>query len=124
MRSHVILSALLFLVFSAVASAAELRVTATAYNSLPEQTQGDPKIAAWGDRLEPGMAVIAVSRDLLALGLTRGRRVEVEGFDRPFVVLDKTAARFSRRIDIYMGLDRDAALEFGKRQVSIRWEAP
>lgn len=99
-------------------------MTATAYNSLPGQTSGDPEIAAWGDRLSPGMAVIAVSRDLLELGLTRGCRVHVEGFDDPFVVLDKTAARFERRIDIYMGTDRDAALEFGKRRVSIRWEAP
>ncbi|HVN39144.1 MAG TPA: hypothetical protein VMW19_13335, partial [Myxococcota bacterium] len=32
-----------------------LVVTATAYNSLPEQTSQDPNTAAWGDELKPGM---------------------------------------------------------------------
>ena len=46
-----------------------LSVTATAYNSLPGQTHGDPRETAWGDRLEPGMKAIAVSHDLIPLGL-------------------------------------------------------
>ena len=98
-----------------------LVVTATAYNSLPGQTSGDPAVAAWGDRLEPGMQVIAVSRDLVEMGLDRGTVVRIDGLPGRYRVLDKTAARWTRRIDIYMGVDREAALAWGKREVRIRW---
>ncbi len=57
-----------------------LVVTATAYNSLPEQTDADPHLAAWGDSLAPGMKVIAVSRDLIPVGLDRRTPVKIEGF--------------------------------------------
>ncbi|MEM7411549.1 MAG: hypothetical protein AAF430_15055 [Myxococcota bacterium] len=100
----------------------ELRVTATAYNSLPGQTEGDPSIAAWGDRLEPGMRAIAVSRDLLDLGLTRGVEVEIDGLPGRYKVLDKLHWRWEKRIDVYMGTDLHAAKQFGKRQVTIRWK--
>lgn len=98
-----------------------LVVTATAYNSLPGQTSGDPDLAAWGDRLQPGMRTVAVSRDLLELGLRRGSVVRIDGLSGSYRVLDKTASRWSRRIDIYMGVDREAALRWGKREVRIRW---
>jgi 3D (Asp-Asp-Asp) domain-containing protein len=98
-----------------------LVVTATAYNSLPGQGSGDPSLAAWGDRLEPGMRAIAVSRDLLALGLGHRTRVRIEGLRGEYEVLDKLAARWQRRIDIYMGNDREAALRWGKRKVRITW---
>jgi 3D (Asp-Asp-Asp) domain-containing protein len=96
-------------------------VTATAYNSLPGQTQGDPSLAAWGDVLRPGMRAIAVSRDLIALGLGHRARVRIEGFDGEFLVLDKMAKRWKRKIDIYMGEDVDAAHNWGRRQVRIYW---
>ena len=96
-------------------------MTATAYNSLPGQTEGDPSIAAWGDRLEPGMRAIAVSRDLLDLGLTRGVEVEIEGLPGRYRVLDKLHWRWQKRIDVYMGTDLAAAKQFGKRRVTIRW---
>jgi 3D (Asp-Asp-Asp) domain-containing protein len=102
---------------------AELLVTATAYNSLPSQGTGDGTRAAWGDRLAPGMRTIAVSHDLLALGLTRGVRVSIEGLDGHYTVLDRLPRRWSRRIDIYMGKDVKAARAWGKRQVWIRWES-
>lgn len=47
------------------ANSNNLRVTATAYNSHSSQTDSTPNIAAWGDRLRPGMKAIAISRDLL-----------------------------------------------------------
>ncbi|MEN8183299.1 MAG: hypothetical protein ABFS46_12275 [Myxococcota bacterium] len=99
-----------------------LQVTATAYNSLPGQTEGDPSLAAWGDRLSPGLKAIAVSHDLLAVGLTRGARVRIDGLPDEYVVLDKMASRWRRKIDIYMGVDREAAIAWGRRTVRIRWE--
>jgi 3D (Asp-Asp-Asp) domain-containing protein len=104
--------------------ARELVVTATAYNAVPEQTDSDPDIGAWGDRLRPGMRVIAVSPDLLALGLVRNSRVRIEGLDGEHRVLDKMPRRWQRRIDIFMGTDRDAARRWGKRQVRIEWMPP
>jgi len=55
-----------------------LLVTATAFNSLPKQGQGNPNIGAWGDRITPGVNAVAVSDDLVPLGLTRGTRVRIE----------------------------------------------
>jgi len=111
---------------SAVAARADeyqtLEVTATAYNSLHGQGSGDPTLAAWGDRLKPGMKAIAVSRDLLELGLTHGAEVEIEGMPGRWTVRDKMAKRWTRRIDLYMGVDRNAALNWGRKPVTIRWK--
>jgi 3D (Asp-Asp-Asp) domain-containing protein len=96
-------------------------VTVTAYNSTPRQTLGDPFEAAWGDRLEPGMKSVAVSRDLLDMGLDHGTEVHIEGMDGPYLVLDKMNSRFERRVDVYMGLDVEAAREFGKQEAVIYW---
>ena len=101
-----------------------LLVTATAYNSVRGQTQGDPTEAAWGDRLSPGMKVIAVSRDLLEMGLGRGTRVKIDGLEGEYVVLDKMSRRWTRRIDLYMGVDVKAARRWGKREVRIHWTPP
>jgi len=98
-----------------------LTVTATAYNSLPSQTQGNPSIAAWGDRLKPGMKVIAVSRDLLRMGLKHNTRVKIKGLPGTYLVKDKMHKRWSRKIDIYMGTDIKAARNWGKRSVTISW---
>ena len=108
----------------ALASSTETRVLeviATAYNSLPGQGQGDPTVTAWGVKLRPGMKVIAVSRDLIDLGLTNGVEVRIDGLPGTYTVLDKTAKRWKKRIDIYMGIDKSAAMEWGKRTVTIRW---
>ena len=101
--------------------AVSLRVTATAYNSVQGQTHGNPAVAAWGDRLEPGMRAIAVSRDLIELGLSHGVPVEIEGLEGEYRVLDKMARRWRRKIDIYMGEDVEAARRWGRRKVTIRW---
>ena len=98
-----------------------LKVTATAYNSLSGQTQGDPALTAWGDKLVPGMKTIAVSRDLLSMGLTRGVEVKIEGLPGTYRVMDKLNKRWKRRIDIYMGTDKQAARQWGKRDVILRW---
>lgn len=104
--------------------ARELEVTATAYNSVPGQTQGNPRITAWGHRLEPGEKAIAVSRDLLKLGLRDGTEVEIDGLAGTWVVRDKMAKRWRRHIDIYMGDDVEKARRWGRRRVTIRWRPP
>jgi 3D (Asp-Asp-Asp) domain-containing protein len=98
-----------------------LVVTATAYNSLHGQTDGDPTLGAWGDRLKPGMRAIAVSSDLVALGLTRGTPVRIEGLHGEYTVLDRMGRRWRKRIDIYMGVDTRAARSWGSRKVLIYW---
>jgi 3D (Asp-Asp-Asp) domain-containing protein len=96
-------------------------VTASAYNSLPGQTEGEPNVAAWGDELEPGMKAIAVSRDLIDRGLTRGVEVKIEGLRGTYRVMDRMHGRWTEKIDIYMGTDRKAAKEWGRRRVTIYW---
>lgn len=99
-----------------------LEVKASAYTSHANQTSDEPWIAAWGDTLHPDMKVIAVSRDLIDEGLTRGTRVRIEGLPGEYVVLDKMAKRWRRKIDIYMGEDVQAARQWGVRTVRIRWQ--
>ena len=97
-------------------------VTATAYNSLPSQTtKKKPARAAWGDKLKPGMKVIAVSRDLLKQGLTRNTRVKIQGLQGEYRVLDRMSKKWRKKIDIYMGVDVKAARKWGKRKVRISW---
>lgn len=99
-----------------------LLVTATAYTSHRGQTDSTPNIAAWGDRLRPGMKAIAVSRDLLThYQLKRGTLVKIHGLPGEYRVLDKMNKRWRKKIDIYMGLNKRQALNWGKRKVVIEW---
>ena len=99
----------------------ELTVTATAYNSLAYQTSSNPHITAWGDSLVPGRNYIAVSRDLITLGLKHNTPVLIEGFNEMFWVKDKMNRRWNNRIDIYMGTDVKKAKEWGRRKVKIKY---
>jgi len=101
-----------------------LSVTATAYTSHVDQTDSTPNIAAWGDRLKPGMKVIAVSRDLLdKYGLERGSKVKIHGQPGHYIVLDKMNKRWTKKIDIYKGLDKREAFKWGRRKVTIEWSS-
>lgn len=100
-----------------------IEVLATAYNSVPEQTDNTPFEAAWGDILTPEVRSIAVSRDLLEMGLTQYSKVEIDGLPGEYVVLDKMNRRWKKKIDIYMGTDLEEALEWGVKKVTISWEA-
>lgn len=104
-------------------NAIALLVTASAFNSTRAQTDAHPTVSAWGDTLEPGMRAIAVSRDLIPLGLDHGAVVRIEGLEGEYVVRDKMAARWEKRIDIYMGDDIAAAREWGTRKLTIYWKA-
>jgi len=100
----------------------QLKVTATAYNSVAGQTHGHPAEAAWGDTLKPGIKAIAVSRDLIDSGLTRGTAVKIEGLSGTYIVMDKMNARWTNKIDIYMGNKVSKARNWGKREVTITWK--
>ncbi|MEH6535986.1 MAG: hypothetical protein V7719_06310 [Psychroserpens sp.] len=96
-------------------------VTATAYNSLAYQTSSNPYITAFGDSLKPGLRSIAVSRDLLKNGFEHNTLVKVEGLEGTYLVKDKMNRRWRNRIDIYMGIDVNAARQWGKRKVNISY---
>ena len=117
-----VLSILLFLFSCSNKKEHTLEVTATAYNSLPEQTHKDhAAITAWGDTLKPGMKSIAVSRDLIEKGLDHNTEVKIKGLDGTYKVLDKMNKRWEEKIDIYFGVNREKALEWGKKKVQITW---
>jgi 3D (Asp-Asp-Asp) domain-containing protein len=99
-----------------------LVVTATAYTSRRKETDRTPYLAAWMNRLRPSVKSIAVSRDLLKLGLTNGAIVTIDGYKHRYKVLDKMNKRWEKKIDIYMGNNRGRALRWGKQPVTIRWE--
>ncbi len=97
-----------------------LRVTVTAYNSLPSQTTAtNANIAAWGDTLKPGMKVIAVSRDLMRKGLTYNTMVRIDTFPDTFLVKDKMHYRHRNKIDWYMGNDKKKATAWGRKKLTI-----
>ncbi|MEO8932960.1 MAG: hypothetical protein ABI295_01530 [Xanthomarina sp.] len=98
-----------------------LKVTASAYNSIAYQTNGNPQITAFGDSLKPGLKYIAVSRDLQALGLTYDTPVKIEGFEGVYLVKDKMHSRWVNKIDIYMGTDIKAARDWGRKKVQIQY---
>jgi len=101
-----------------------LTVDATAYNSVPGQTDGDPWVAAWNNRLRPGEKVIAVSRDLEKHGLTNGAKVKIEGLPGTYTVRDRMNKRFKNRIDVWMEKDIKKARKWGHKKLKISWVRP
>jgi len=98
----------------------KLRVTATAYSSHVGQTDKTPFLAAWNNRIRPGMKIIAVSRDMLTrYGLRNGSKVKIGGLSGYYTVRDKMNKRYRKRIDIYMGMNRRKALRWGRRSVTL-----
>lgn len=98
-----------------------IKVTATAYNSLAYQTDDSPFITAFGDSLKSGLKYIAVSKDLLRLGLKHNTLVTIEGLEGTYLVKDKMHSRWKNKIDIYMGTDVKAAKKWGRRKVNISY---
>lgn len=87
-------------------------VTASAYNSVPEQTDSTPFITASGTRVRHGV----VAANFLPIG-TLITIPDIYG-DQVFVVEDRMNARYTRNIDIWMENIADARL-FGRRTVKI-----
>ena len=99
-----------------------LRVKASAYNNLPGQTHRDHfAIGAWGDTLKEGQHIIAISRDLIDSGINHNTLVYIEGFEYPFLVRDKMNRRWVKKVDIFMGKDREKAFKFGVKELKISW---
>ncbi|QUM75740.1 3D domain-containing protein [Moritella sp. 24] len=120
-RFHLIAALAITSLFGCSGGEQSLKVTASAYTSSVGETDSTPNLAAWGDILEPGMKSIAVSRDLLKMGLTHNQEVRIEGFDGTYRVLDKMNKRWEKKIDIYMGNDVKKARQWGKQEVVIYW---
>lgn len=91
-------------------------VTMTAYNSEVAQTDGDPCTTANGFNVCDHGIEDTVAANFLPFG-TKIMVPELFG-DRIFVVRDRTARRFSDRVDIWM-LKKSDALKFGIRQAQI-----
>lgn len=100
----------------------KIRVVATAYTSHRNQTDETPFLAAWNNRIRPGMKIIAVSVDLIRrYGLTNGVKVKITGLPGYYVVRDKMNKRLRNHIDIYMGINKRKALRWGRRRVALYW---
>jgi 3D (Asp-Asp-Asp) domain-containing protein len=106
---------------SACSNEERMTVRATAFNSTRAQTDSRPTESACGDTLRPGIRAVAVSRDLAKLGLDCGTEVRIEGLKGSYSVVDLTAARHEKLIDIYMGRDIKAARQWGVQEVEIAW---
>ena len=101
-----------------------LMVTASAFNSTQAQTgTGNPNITAWGDTIEPGMKIIAVSHDLIAKGLDHNTEVIIEGEEGIYIVKDKMHSRWKNKVDIYMGENINKARNFGRKKVKIFYKS-
>lgn len=70
------------------------------------------------------MKSIAVSRDLIKLGLTHNTMVKIDTFPDTFYVKDKMHWRWRNRIDIYMGKDIQKAREWGRKKLMICYAVP
>jgi len=100
----------------------KIRVIATAYTSHRNQTDSTPFLAAWNNRIRPGMKIIAVSEDLIRkYGLKNGVKVKITGLPGYYVVRDKMNKRLRNHIDIYMGINKRRALRWGRRRVALYW---
>ena len=99
----------------------ELKVTASAYNSVKNQTDANPHITAFGDSLKPGLRYIAVSKDLYRKGLRHNTPVKIKGFDSIYFVKDRMHGRWKNKIDNYMGTDVKAAKAWGRKKIKIAY---
>jgi len=102
----------------------KIEVIATAYNSVKNQTDSNPNTTAFGDSLKPGMKYVAVSNDLIKKGLKHNTPIKIEGFVDIYFVKDKMHYRKKNHIDIYMGIDVNAAKTWGRKKISIEYGSP
>ena len=101
-----------------------LRVKAMAYTSCSVGKKHAKRAVrgAWGDTLSPGIKAVAVSRDLLDMGLDHGDVISIEGLPGQYKVLDVMHSRHAKTIDIFYGNDDCGATQWGKRTLNITWQ--
>jgi len=93
----------------------EVVTTVTAYNPLPEQTDGSPCITANGlDVCKEEVNVIAAN------WLPFGTKVQIPDYfgDKVFEVNDRMSSRYNNRVDVLM-YDLEEAKKFGKRRLRV-----
>ncbi len=85
----------------------------SAYNSLPNQTDGSPYITAAGTFTRFGV----VASNYFPLG-TKVRFPDIFG-DQVFIVEDRMNRRYHKVIDVWMG-DKSDALAYGRKRVRVQ----
>ena len=65
------------------------------------------------------MNAVAISRDLMDLGLGHNDKIKIQGFDSIFTIKDKMHYRWRKRVDIFMGKDIQKAKNFGRKKLEI-----
>jgi 3D (Asp-Asp-Asp) domain-containing protein len=98
-----------------------LVVKALAYTGCSGKAKRSPR-GAWGDPLTPDIKAVAVSPDLLHLGLEYGDAIKIEGLPGEYKVLDLMHSRHAKAIDIFYGDDRCGARQWGSRTLTITWQ--
>ena len=86
--------------------------TITAYNTVPEQTWGDPCISASGDNICGKKNVVACPRSI-----PLGTWVIIDG--EYYQCLDRLALKYDNRFDISFDKDIEGAKEFGKQNKEV-----
>ena len=104
-----------------LAASKSLRVKALAYTGCSPKSKRATR-GAWGDVLTKDTKAVAVSPDLLGLGLDRGDVISIEGLPGQFKVLDVMHGRHDKTIDIFYGDDACGAVQWGKRTLTITWQ--
>ena len=86
--------------------------TITAYNTVPEQTWGDPCISASGDNICGKKNVVACPRSI-----PLGTWVIID--NEYYQCLDRLALKYDNRFDISFDKDIEGAKEFGKQYKEV-----
>ena len=86
----------------------------TMYNSLEDQTDNSPCIAAWGEN-------ICESKDNVCAtnAFPRNTVLEIKGLGT-CIVKDRMNSRYKERIDWYAGMDKDRAIKFGIKNLIVK----
>jgi len=70
------------------------------------------------------MHCIALSKDLLQKGLKHNTSVKIQGFEGFYYVKDEMPSKWKNKIDISMGADIKAPIEWGRRKIVIKYGLP
>ncbi len=98
-----------------------LEVKALAYVGCSPKSKRTAR-GAWGDALTSDVKAVAVSPDLLDMGLDHGNVIHIEGLPGEYRVLDVMHSRHEKTIDIFYGSDRCGAMAWGQRNLTISWQ--